>query len=74
MMGQTQMKLMNAGETRDIKMTKDERLMQAVKRIKEQSEIWIDQVNSIGNQCAYTDRGLENILDLSKELDKIYNA
>lgn len=43
-----------------------------VKKLKEKCDIYLNEVNAIGNECAYTDRLLEDVLDVSQSLKTKY--
>lgn len=65
-------------DTREIELTemvldKDTKMKGLISAIYDTCEDFLNYVNGMGNQCAYTDRHIEEILDFAKELDKTYN-
>ena len=50
----------------------DKKIRSLIKQIKELCEVYIDFVESY-NECAATDRIVENIVDKSKEIEKNHN-
>lgn len=54
-------------------MQHDRSVKSYVEQIKTQAQEFLDFVNS-NNQCAYTDRMVENILKTAEKLDKVYNS
>lgn len=55
-------------------MKNDEKILEMVKDLRADCMIFIDSVKAYGNQCAYTDRMLEKILETSGELEKLYSG
>lgn len=53
------------------KLTRDEHLKLCMSNIQLLATEWINYVNQL-NQCAYTDRGIETLLEEAEELLKIY--
>jgi len=51
----------------------DKQLMEQFQQLKRTIEDWEAQVISLGNQCAYTDRMMEEIFTEAKKLEQIYN-
>lgn len=43
-----------------------------VKKINQISNNYLDYVEGVGNECAYTDRMIEAIIDEAKKLEKAY--
>lgn len=54
-------------------MQHDRSVKSCVEQIRSQAQEFLDYVNS-NNQCAYSDRMVENILKTSEKLDKVYNS
>ena len=54
-------------------MQHDRSVKSCVEQIRSQAQEFLDYVNS-NNQCAYSDRMVENILKTAEKLDKIYNS
>ncbi len=54
-------------------MQHDRSVKSYVEQIRTQAQEFLDFVNS-NNQCAYSDRMVENILKTSEKLDKVYNS
>ena len=54
-------------------MQHDRSVKSCVEQINAQAQEFLDFVNS-NNQCAYTDRIVENILKTAEKLDKVYNS
>lgn len=54
-------------------MQHDRSVKSCVEQIRTQAQEFLDFVNS-NNQCAYSDRMVENILKTSEKLDKVYNS
>lgn len=52
---------------------KDEKVYNTIMSLLEKCGDWLDYVDDIGNQCASTDRGVEAIIELSKQLEEFYN-
>lgn len=44
-----------------------------IKKINNLTMEYIQEVKSLGNECAYTDRIVEDIIEQAKELEKNYN-
>ena len=44
-----------------------------VEELKQQVDTYLQQVNSIGNECAYTDRLLEQIITKAKQIEQVYH-
>lgn len=55
-------------------MSKDEQLKEQVMLIKVLASTWLNTVKEYGNQCAYTDRGIEEIIAAGAKLEEIYNG
>ena len=53
-------------------MNLDDKIYNKVEELESVCFKWIDDVDSLGNQCAYTDRGIETIIDIAKELESLY--
>ena len=51
---------------------KDETIKALIVRIEDESEEFLNYVNAT-NQCAYTDRMVENIIALAHKLEATYN-
>lgn len=43
-----------------------------IKELRNKCDEFLQQVNSIGNECAWTDRKLEDILDYASKIEKDY--
>ena len=43
-----------------------------VKNVEVECQKWLTEVSNLGNQCAYTDRIIENIIARAKELEAKY--
>lgn len=43
-----------------------------VKNVADECQNWLTEVSNLGNQCAYTDRIIENIIARAKELEAKY--
>lgn len=54
-------------------MQHDRSVKSCVEQIRTQAQEFLDFVNS-NNQCAYSDRMVENILKTAEKLDKVYNS
>ena len=54
-------------------MQHDRSVKSCVEQIRSQAQEFLDYVNS-NNQCAYSDRMVENILKTAEKLDKIYSS
>lgn len=52
-------------------MANDEKLRELMASIHTKTKEFIDYVNQIGNQCAYTDRLIEDVIQQSKELESL---
>jgi len=52
-------------------MKNDKKIMKVVKKIKLNSELYVDYV-TIANPNSYTDRVIEEIITDAKELEKLY--
>ena len=52
-------------------MDNDEKLRELMASIHTKTKEFIDYVNKIGNQCAYTDRLIEDVIQQSKELESL---
>lgn len=52
-------------------MDNDEKLRELIASIHTKTKEFIDYVNQIGNQCAYTDRLIEDVIQQSKELESL---
>ena len=50
----------------------DEELFKLWKEINKDTKDYLDYINNL-NECAFTDRKIENIIKKAKELDKYYN-
>lgn len=44
-----------------------------VEELKQQVDTYLHQVNFIGNECAYTDRLLEQIITKAKQIEQVYH-
>ncbi len=51
----------------------EKRITKFVEQIKDESQEFIKYEETFGNQCAYTDRIVENIIKFSKQLENSYN-
>lgn len=56
-----------------MKNNKDKQIVKTITELQNMCTNWLQYVKDLGNQCAYTDRGVESILELASKLDKIYN-
>jgi len=54
-------------------MNKDEKMYLNISNIYTLAKEWLEYVDGIGNQCAYTDRGIEALLHEASQLNKVYN-
>ena len=54
-------------------MNKDELMFECIKQLCEETQDFIHCVNTIGNQCAYTDRIIEKIIATSESLKGYYS-
>lgn len=52
---------------------KDKLVKQQITILENKVKDWKTAVKNIGNQCAYTDRMVEEIIKAAKELEKAYN-
>lgn len=52
-------------------MANNEKLRELMASIHTKTKEFIDYVNQIGNQCAYTDRLIEDVIQQSKELESL---
>lgn len=53
-------------------MKKKAKMEPIVRRIHKISTDYVDYLNAIGNECAYTDRMIEAIIEEAKKLEKAY--
>ena len=44
-----------------------------IKKLNKKTQIFLAYVNTTGNECAYSDRMVEDIIKYSKHLEKQYN-
>ena len=51
----------------------EKRITKFIRKIEEECKEFIKYEETFGNQCAYTDRMVENIIDFSKQLENSYN-
>ena len=55
-------------------MTNDDAIRATVAEIQAASYTWLHQVHTMGNQNAWTDRGVETIVSLSEKLKRIHES
>ena len=55
-------------------MKKDKKIVELIKEITEQCQDFTNTVDSMGNQCAWTDRKIEAILKKMTELKQVYES
>lgn len=53
-------------------MANDREVYEKIKELCTSTTNWINYVDEIGNQCAYTDRGVEAILETARQLEEVY--
>ena len=53
-------------------MINDKKIAKEMKRLSDFTKEFNEFVDSIGNQCAYTDRIVEKIIEISEEIAKLY--
>jgi len=53
-------------------MNKDEKIYLNISNIYVLAKEWLEYVDEIGNQCAYTDRGIEALLHEANQLEEVY--
>ena len=51
---------------------RDAKVKKLVKQVLQDCEAFLESVKAMGNQCAWTDRMVEQIIDDSTELKKTY--
>ena len=51
---------------------RDAKVKKLVKQVLKDCEAFLEEVGILGNQCAYTDRMIEQIIEDSTELKKTY--
>lgn len=54
-------------------MKNDQKIVDKVKELEYNIGTWLRELEIIGNQCAYTDRCLEDVITTAEELGKLYN-
>ena len=52
---------------------RDKEIVKAIKELDGKCRTFFDMVGLCGNQCAWTDRQVEKIIDQAKKLETIYN-
>ena len=50
----------------------DKKINDLMSKLSEQANAWCEYVKSIGNQCAYTDRMLEEVIATAKAIETAY--
>ena len=55
-------------------MTNDKDVYEKMKQLKSLVDGWLQQVDTIGNQNANTDRRIEKVIEVSKEIEQSYEA
>lgn len=50
-----------------------ESMLNEVKKINRETKEFLNYLETYGNECAYTDRMIENIIQYSHELEKKYH-
>lgn len=53
-------------------MKNDKKIAREMKRLSSFTKEFNEFVDTFGNQCAYTDRMVEQIIEISKEIEKLY--
>ena len=53
-------------------MKNDKKIAREMKRLSSFTKEFNEFVDTFGNQCAYTDRMVEQIIEVSKEIEKLY--
>ena len=53
-------------------MKNDKTIEKEIKRLSSFTKEFNEFVDTFGNQCAYTDRMVEQIIEISKEIEKLY--
>lgn len=53
-------------------MKNDKKIERLVNEIQAVTGTWLQQVRMMGNQNAWTDRGIEEIISLNKKLQELY--
>lgn len=53
-------------------MKNDKKIAREMKRPSSFTKEFNEFVDTVGNQCAYTDRMVEQIIEISKEIAKLY--
>ena len=53
-------------------MKNDKKIAREMKRLSTFTKEFNEFVDTFGNQCAYTDRMVEQIIETSKEIEKLY--
>ena len=54
-------------------MSKDAKIEEAVTRVRNAADAFLRYIECMGNQCAYTDRMVEEIIENGKNLENVYN-
>jgi len=54
-------------------MKNDKKILELVRTLRAKAEGFVDEVEALGNQCAYTDRIVEEIIQVGEQLKEAYS-
>lgn len=54
-------------------MKNDKKILELIRTLRAKAEGFVDEVEALGNQCAYTDRIVEEIIQVGEELKEAYS-
>lgn len=54
-------------------MKNDKKILEFVRTLRAKAEGFVDEVEALGNQCAYTDRIVEEIIQVGEQLKEAYS-